>query len=306
MSTPRVAIITRTMDRPQLLRRAMESVLAQSFEDWTWVVVNSGAPGPVDALLEAHGSALEGRVQTVALDGPGPIGKASNAGIDASESELIVLLDDDDTWAPDFLEKAVGALDARPVPEARGVVTQSLRINEEPQGDSMVAIEEKPFNPDLASLKLFQLASVNQFTVNSFVYEREAYEAIGPYREDLPVLDDWEFNLRFLRRFDIVVVPEPLANYHVRPAGTEGAAANTLTAGEQLHKFFEARIANQHLRYDLDRGEMGFGFLMNLAAGHRTATDLTRELGRKIRSVSTKVGRIDSRTKQMKDASKAE
>jgi hypothetical protein len=166
----------------------------------------------------------------------------------------------------------------------------------------MSTIKEKAFNPELVSVKLFQLASVNQFTVNAFVYERAAYEAIGPYREDLPVLDDWEFNLRFLRQFDILVVPEALANYHVRPDAAEDSEdANTLTAGEQLHKFYEARIANQHLRDDLDRGEIGFGFLMNLAAGHRTSIDLARDLRRKMLSVSAKVGKIDARTKELKD-----
>ena len=50
MSVPKVAVITRTKDRTQLLRRTLECVLAQSYQDWVWVLVNSGDPAPVDAL----------------------------------------------------------------------------------------------------------------------------------------------------------------------------------------------------------------------------------------------------------------
>jgi len=301
MSKPRVAIITRTMNRELLLERALESVLEQDYTDWVLVVVNSGESKPVADLLAKHAEALAGRVQTVSLEGPGPIGRASNTGIDASDSEFVTLLDDDDTWDPTYLSKMVTAMDTRLEPEVRGVVCRSLRVDERPEGDGIVRTGDKEFNPTLVSLKLFQLASVNQFTVNAFLYERAAFVEVGSYREDLPVLDDWDFNLRFLRQFDIDVVPETLANYHVRPAETVGVSANTLTSGEQLHKFYEARIANQHLREDLERGEIGFGFLMNMAAGHRSSTDILKECLRKTRSVSRKVGRIDSRTKQIKD-----
>lgn len=48
---PSCAVITRTKSRPLLLQRAMASVAAQTFRDFTWVVVNDGGePGPVDRM----------------------------------------------------------------------------------------------------------------------------------------------------------------------------------------------------------------------------------------------------------------
>ena len=38
----KISIITRTMDRPQLLARTLDSLLAQTFQDWELVIVNGG------------------------------------------------------------------------------------------------------------------------------------------------------------------------------------------------------------------------------------------------------------------------
>ena len=47
-----VAVITRTKDRPILLRRAIESVLRQSFGEWVHVIINDGGnPSTVDFLV---------------------------------------------------------------------------------------------------------------------------------------------------------------------------------------------------------------------------------------------------------------
>ena len=45
----RITILTRTIDRPQLLGRMLDSLLAQSFTDWECVIINGGAS--LDAVL---------------------------------------------------------------------------------------------------------------------------------------------------------------------------------------------------------------------------------------------------------------
>ena len=301
MSIPSVAVITRTKDRTQLLRRTLESVLAQSFEDWVWVLVNSGDPGPLDELLAEYEERLAGRFKLIYLKEQPLMGAASNAGIVGSESKYVVLLDDDDTWDENFLTKTVGALEAKPHENMAGVVTRTVQIDEHDVDGEWVETGRQLLQEKLRSVNLFQLASVNQFSPNAFVYERRAYDVVGGYREDLPVLDDWDFNLRFMLKFDLHVITEGLANYHIRPKVTEGAGANSQVAGESLHIYYHAAIVNHFLRKDIEEGKAGLGFLLGTAHGHWVEVDKMDKLLRKQQQMSSKVGRVDSRTKQIKD-----
>ncbi|MBU2090763.1 MAG: glycosyltransferase family 2 protein, partial [Alphaproteobacteria bacterium] len=94
MPEPVVAIITRTKDRPILLRRAIDSVLAQHYSDWVHVIVNDGGdPAPVDGLLAGYMDAYAGRL--VRVDNPQSLGMevASNRGIAASASRYLIIHD---------------------------------------------------------------------------------------------------------------------------------------------------------------------------------------------------------------------
>ena len=83
------------------------------------------------------------------------------------------------------------------------------------------------------------------------------------YQETLPVLGDWEFYLRFLEKFDIGVIDKPLAFYHHRPQ-MSGAYGNTLYSGFSQHVRYDAVIRNELLRRDIQRGQFGLGFLINV------------------------------------------
>ena len=94
----KVAIITRTQNRPLLLKRAMESVSSQTFKDFVWVVVNDADEKEnVDKIvLQAESRGID----VLILHRPESSGMeaASNHGVHNSESEYLAIHDDDDTW----------------------------------------------------------------------------------------------------------------------------------------------------------------------------------------------------------------
>ena len=54
----KVAVITRTKDRSEFLKRAINSVLSQTFEDWLHVIVNDGGNSKtVDFLVQSEAKA---------------------------------------------------------------------------------------------------------------------------------------------------------------------------------------------------------------------------------------------------------
>ncbi len=74
----RVAIITRTKDRPILLRRAIRGVLDQTFRDWVLVIVNDGgSPEGVELVVDEMADELNGRA--LVLHHPIPLGMQTAA-----------------------------------------------------------------------------------------------------------------------------------------------------------------------------------------------------------------------------------
>jgi len=263
----RVAVITRTKDRPVLLRRAIESVLKQTCPDWIHVIVNDGGhPVLVDLLVAEYAERYRERVKV--LHHPQSLGmqNASNAAIRATQSEFVTIHDDDDSWEPAFLEAGLARLDKlgadNPV---QGVATHTTWIFEEMDScGNMVELRRQDF-PATETIKLADVAGENRFPPIAFLYRRQVHEAVGYFNEEFSVLGDWDFNLRFLCRYDIDVVSERLACWHWRQQGGGTAYGNSSTSGVAIHKAMEAKLFNHYLRRDMETGRLGLGHLMNLS-----------------------------------------
>jgi GT2 family glycosyltransferase len=170
---------------------------------------------------------------------------AANAGFSASKSRLIVFHDDDDTWSPLFLERAIARWRET---GAKGVVTRAEQTIERTEGARLVFVRNQPFFPDLSSLSLIDLSMGNCIVNHAFLFEREVLGTIGGLDEGLPVYDDWDFNLRFLHQHDIEVVPEVLVWYHQREELAAGSARNSFVEDAARVAGARARLINRWLR----------------------------------------------------------
>ena len=135
-------------------------------------------------------------------------------------------------------------------------------------------MSSRPFNSDLAHLYLVEMLEANRFPPISFLFRRDAYVAVGDFDDMLPPLADWEFNVRFMQKYDIGVIPELLANYHWRVEGQQGGVyGNTVVAGHSQHLALDVVIRNRMLRRDLEAGRFGPGCMMSLLRWQRRMLD---------------------------------
>ncbi|MCC5840351.1 MAG: glycosyltransferase [Opitutales bacterium] len=247
---PVAAVVTRTKDRPLFLERAIRSVLGQTHAHWEHVIVNDGGdPAAVDLLVASFAEAYAGRVRVVHHERSRGMQHASNAGLAASESRYCVIHDDDDSWAPDFLEVAIAFLEREGADSVvQGVVTQTTQILEEITltGDFRENLR-RPYHP-FAYVNMADLRRGNLFPPIAFLYRRRVHDVVGGFRQAFDVLGDHDFNLRFLRRFEIGVIPTFHAFYHWR----NGSQGNTVTAGRETHRVMLARMKNAYHREFLD------------------------------------------------------
>lgn len=245
---PLVLICTRTKDRPVLLRRAAQSVADQTYDHYLWVVVNDGGDlAEVMAVLDEC-PVDPSRIRLVSHEVSQGMEAASNAGISSAASDLVVIHDDDDSWQPGFLSTAVDFLTSDRGRDYGGVVLGTLKVDEIIRGDEIKVTATSEYNPFLASVDLMEMLVGNLFPPISFLFRRDVHDAVGGFDETLPVLGDWDFNIRFLLRSDIAVVPDQLANYHHREPGTTLNYSNSVTGGTSLHAEFRTRLLHRYLR----------------------------------------------------------
>jgi glycosyltransferase involved in cell wall biosynthesis len=291
-TSPPIDVVMRTRDRLQFLPRAVASLRAQTYRDWNLIILDSGDAGATARWLAANPGRSGEALRHVAI-APGQLmGGLSNRGIAEGNAPYVVLLDDDDTWHPRFLECAMARLLARADdPGCRGVACWTEMVYEEITDAGIIETRREIIDDRLRRITLPALATVNQFSPNSFVYERGAWEELGGYDESLPVLDDWEFNLRFLTRWDIDLIPEPLAYWHRRPAAG-GASDNSPF---QEHEFHRARIINNAIRRKMSGQPSPMAELFLAGEINWVQRDRLHRILGKLTSTSRKVGRIDER-----------
>jgi glycosyltransferase involved in cell wall biosynthesis len=97
---PLFSVVIPVYDRAAPLRRALESVLAQSCQDFEIVVVDDGSRDDPRHVVESFG---DRRIRFLRQDNRGG-GAARNAGIDAAQGRWIAFLDSDDVFLPHHLE----------------------------------------------------------------------------------------------------------------------------------------------------------------------------------------------------------
>ena len=313
MPSPTVAVLVRTKDRPRFLRRALANIAEQTFTDYTVCVINDGGDEPATrAILQASPLAhlLEGDAPRLMLltTGGGNMEAASNAGLAATDSEFVAIHDDDDLWAPEFLERTVGAL------RASDALICSTRVveryeRETPEGEFEV-YEERIFHDGLPGFGLQFLYRTNRAVPIGILYRRRLHELVGFYDESLPVVGDWEFNLRAAAVTEVLLVDEPLAYWSLRPEA-DGAEANSVQRQAE-HARFDASVRARAIRDDLQSGGRPGPYLYQahlmadlerrVIDGHdltRESLDLLRSLGERLERIEARQAAMDARQREL-------
>jgi hypothetical protein len=103
----RVSVIIPLFNKERWIRRALDSVASQSYEDFEVLVVDDGSTDGSAQLVAGYG---DERFRLIRQSNAGP-GAARNRGIAEARGELLAFLDADDEWLPDYLHSSIRLLD---------------------------------------------------------------------------------------------------------------------------------------------------------------------------------------------------
>jgi glycosyltransferase involved in cell wall biosynthesis len=204
--SPAVTVVIPAYNRKALLRRALGSVLGQTYDDWEVVVADDGS---TDGTPDLAGEFAAERVHFLRLPFRRGAAAARNAGVAASAGRILAFLDSDDEWQPEKLEKQMRAFETA-APDVGVVYTSTVRFfrgrTYDIPGASIRTREGNLFGPILRGLYIVPTPAA--------AVRRECLERVGGFDESLPALEEWDLWIRLAKVCRFAHVPEALTVSH--------------------------------------------------------------------------------------------
>ncbi len=235
MNTPLVSIITPTFNPKPFAGDTVASVLAQTYADWEWVVVDDGSHTDVTPIF-----ARDPRVRVFRQRNSGHA-IARNVAMAHAHGEIFAFLDDDDLWKPEKLAKQLQALEANPhVPFCH---TDFDMINE--QGEVFRA----GYGGRMTTY--IELLTGCGICASTVMARRAACLRVGNFNSLLKASQDYDLWLKMARdsyhESPFGACPESLASYRVHAGGVSRRYA-------VLHRA-SRHILEQHLALAFVEGD---------------------------------------------------
>jgi glycosyltransferase involved in cell wall biosynthesis len=232
----------RTYERPVLLARAIASVQNQSFTNWHLIVVNNGGDATVvDRVVNvARNATPAGSISVLHLPERVGMEEASNEGLRATQSKYFAIHDDDDSWSREFLARTVAHFEVHP--HSAAIVSGLTRIYETYRGGKVWPVKNEHFWLTPERITYVGMIGGNTFPPIAALFDRRLITEVGEFDSSLPVLGDWEFNLRAVNAGGYTYLPERLAHYHTRTPESEVFFGNSITVGIDQHRIVKKQL----------------------------------------------------------------
>jgi GT2 family glycosyltransferase len=206
---PLVSVVIPTFNRCHLVQQALDSVLAQTFNDLEIIVVDDGSTDGTDQALTQYGD----RIRYVWQENQGE-SAARNHGIALAKGRYIAFLDSDDLWRPDKLTRQIALLERSA--DIGLVFCQAQMIDE--RGwvipGPPIGAESEHVRPDFENL-----CRRNFIAPSTVVMRRTLLDATGGFDETIRYGEDWDLWLRCALVSQLQGVHEPLASVRIHSSG---------------------------------------------------------------------------------------
>jgi glycosyltransferase involved in cell wall biosynthesis len=224
----RVSIVIPAFNAEGFLQSTIESVLAQTFDDWECVIVDDGSS---DETYQIAVNAAQNDQRFRAFTKPNSgASNTRNRGFEESNlsSDFVIFLDHDDRWMPDCLELLITGLEPDPssvachglafavesgAPEKERKIKNAERKEASSDGSSIVA----PTNPTTRSALVWDNCIT---TTGLILFKRESLEKAGLFDQAVFPLDDWDLYFRMSKLGHFAFVNNPVIEWHVHETNT--------------------------------------------------------------------------------------
>jgi glycosyltransferase involved in cell wall biosynthesis len=204
-SRPLLSVVIPAYNAQRYLEDAVESVLAQTFEDFECLVIDDGSSDRTPSILRDFAVA-DGRVRPIRIGHAGIV-QALNVGVRAARGKLIARMDADDLCYPDRFDRQLRFLDENP----RCIAVGSAVMLVDPFNSTLWKIDVKTQHADIDA----DLLTGNGWALfhPTAILSRQAILDVGGYRAEYQWAEDLDLFLRLAEVGRLANLPDALLRY---------------------------------------------------------------------------------------------
>ena len=211
-----VSIIIPVYNKCHYVVKTLQSVLAQTYQNWEAIVIDDGS---TDNSVAEIKTIKDPRIQLYLQDNHG-VSYTRNKGIKMAKGEFIALLDADDTWFSDYLEVMMLLVEKFPKYSVFCVAQKNRPINSLPSGISFI--------DDYCSYPYI-------FWTGGMLIRKSVFSSVGDFRVGIQLGEDVDMWLRICCKYHTVYLNEPHVEH---PYVTENNLARTYNP-QKIYPFWE-------------------------------------------------------------------
>lgn len=223
---PLISVIMSVYNGEKFLRQAIDSILAQTYKDFEFIIIDDGSTDQSQAIIESYARS-DSRVRLFSHAFNQGLTVSLQEGVQAARGEYVARMDADDISYPERLAKQLSLFQSNPALKAVGCNVEI--INAEGKNIKQVAI---------SASQLASLSQRNSLVHGSMLYNRAGLQAVGGYNIHYRYAQDYDLLLRLAERYKIGRVEEYL--YQLRR--TSATISNK--------KFFRQLYYTARAKYD--------------------------------------------------------
>ena len=198
-----VSIIMASWNREDVISRAINSIINQSYKKWELIIIDDGSTdGTAEYLNNQFGELIRSsKIKVISSKHVG-VSSARNIGLRIANGEWMAYLDTDNEWDENYL---VYNLYFASLHKNVQILYSDLNFFKD---GILLERKARNFNWD-------NLLQANYIDLNTYFHKKEIYDELGGFDESLGRLVDWDMILRHTKNNKPIFIPATLTNYYI-------------------------------------------------------------------------------------------
>lgn len=247
-----VSAIIPVLNGERFLAEAIESVIAQSYQNWELLIVDDGSTDRSQEIAQSYSDHFPKKISCIQHPGHKNRGlpASRNLGASRSRGEFLAFLDCDDVWIPEKLEKNVLEMDANP---AVGLLfgPSEWWYDRSPEDDRrpanhipQLAPGDRVYDPPYLMAQTYPFGRFGSPCPSSFLGRRTAFDLVGGFVEDFnpdshQLYEDISFLTKCYLKIPIFVSSACLSRYRCSPFSMSAQVSNSRMELVERRFFFD-------------------------------------------------------------------